>query len=74
VTDKSESLNASLRIGHVGKHLNDNVLSTPVLAPITTVSTGTSTEISMVTGRISYKFGGYGYGGGPAKVTQLHPL
>jgi outer membrane immunogenic protein len=58
---------AGIEYDYIFRQSDNTVLSTPLLAPITTVSTRTSTEISMVTGRISYKFGGYGYGGGPAR-------
>ena len=51
---------AGIEYDYIFRQSDNNVLSTPLLAPITTVSTRTSTEISMVTGRISYKFGGYG--------------
>ena len=58
---------AGIEYDYIFRQSDNNVLSTPRFAPITTVTMNTSTDISMVTGRISYKFGGYGYGGGPAR-------
>ena len=52
---------AGIEYDYIFRQSDDTVFSTPRFAPaITTVTTHTSTDISMITGRISYKFGGYG--------------
>jgi outer membrane immunogenic protein len=52
---------AGVEYDFIFRQSDTNIFQTPRFAPaITTVGVNTSTDISMITGRISYKFGGFG--------------
>jgi outer membrane immunogenic protein len=54
---------AGIEYDFIFRESDTTVFQTPRFAPaINTVGVSTSTDINMITGRISYKFGGYGYG------------
>jgi outer membrane immunogenic protein len=52
---------AGIEYDYLFRTSEGNTYLTPALAPvITSIAANTRTDVSMVTGRISYKFGGYG--------------
>jgi outer membrane immunogenic protein len=51
---------AGIEYDYLFRTNDGNTYLTPALAPTTSIAANTSTEVSMITGRISYKFGGYG--------------
>jgi outer membrane immunogenic protein len=52
---------AGIEYDYIFSSNEGNTYLTPALAPaITAIAANTSTDVSMLTGRISYKFGGYG--------------
>jgi outer membrane immunogenic protein len=51
---------AGIEYDYLFRTSDGNTYLTPALAPaITSISANTSTDVSMITGRVSYKFGGY---------------
>ena len=56
---------AGIEYDHIFSESDSRTFLTPNLA-VASVTANTRTDINMITGRISYKFGGYGYGG-PAR-------
>jgi outer membrane immunogenic protein len=52
---------AGIEYDYLFRTSDSSAFVTPALAPaITAIAANTRTDISMITGRISYKFGGYG--------------
>lgn len=51
---------AGIEYDYLFRTSGGNTYVTPTLAPITSIAANTRTDVSMITGRISYKFGGYG--------------
>ena len=56
---------AGIEYDYIFRESDSRTFLTPNLA-VASVTANTRTDINMITGRISYKFGGYGYGG-PAR-------
>jgi outer membrane immunogenic protein len=57
----SPNWTAGIEYDYLFRTNGGNTYLTPALAPaITSISADTRTDVSMITGRISYKFGGYG--------------
>ncbi|MCK1407140.1 porin family protein [Bradyrhizobium sp. 76] len=56
----SPNWTAGIEYDYLFRTNGGNTFATPGLAPITSISADTRTDVSMITGRISYKFGGYG--------------